>query len=112
MDMSVFTLRYCVLLALIAAASAIAPLASRLPARPAISAASASPACAGLRSASALMGSEEESRQTATIGYVYVGLLTASVFAAAIATSTGSPPNGLAIVAVSFAVAAAVANSI
>jgi len=53
---------------------------------------------------------DEGSRLSPTVGYAYVGLLAASVFAAAAATSTGSPPNGLLIVTVAFTLATGIAN--
>ncbi len=52
----------------------------------------------------------DEPATSRTITYLYIGLVTFSVLAAAVATSTGSPPNGLAIVTVSFTVATIAAS--
>lgn len=61
------------------------------------------------RSTSVRMAGDEPATSR-TITYLYIGLVTLSVLAAAVATSTGSPPNGLAIVTVSFTVATIAAS--
>mmetsp|Transcript_87890 Transcript_87890/g.121155 ORF Transcript_87890/g.121155 Transcript_87890/m.121155 type:complete len:105 (-) Transcript_87890:377-691(-) len=60
--------------------------------------------------APALIMAEDDSGLSPAVGYAYIGLLTGSVFLAATATSTGSPPNGLLIVMIAFSVGTVLAN--